>query len=132
VEMCPRLPAVRSPLEGPAGVGRAIRSPSHRYHKASSRTTSPRARDRRGLLKPGANAMIQEAQEGAILGKQPNSRMCLVCGIENPIGLKLRFYTDGEGRCIARFRPSQEHQGFPGQLHGGLIDTLAVEPHCGQ
>ncbi len=59
--------------------------------------------------------------------KQPNSRMCFVCGIENPIGLKLRFYTDDEGRCIARFQPKPEHQGFPGQLHGGIISTLLDE-----
>jgi hypothetical protein len=30
--------------------------------------------------------------------KQPNSRMCFVCGIENPIGLHLAFYTRDEGR----------------------------------
>ena len=61
------------------------------------------------------------------MDKQPNSRMCFVCGIENPIGLKLSFYTDDEGRCIARFRPKPEHQGFPGQLHGGIISTLLDE-----
>jgi hypothetical protein len=60
--------------------------------------------------------------------KQPNSRMCFVCGIENPIGLKLRFYTDDEGRCIARFRPKPEHQGYPGHLHGGIISTLLDVP----
>jgi acyl-coenzyme A thioesterase PaaI-like protein len=59
--------------------------------------------------------------------KQPNSRMCFVCGIENPIGLKLKFYTDDEGRCVARFWPKPEHQGFPGQLHGGIISTLLDE-----
>lgn len=59
--------------------------------------------------------------------KQPNSRMCFVCGMENPIGLKLRFYTDEEGRCIARFRPKPEHQGFSGHLHGGIISTLLDE-----
>ena len=59
--------------------------------------------------------------------KQPNSRMCFVCGLDNPIGLKLKFYTDGEGRCVAHFRPKPEHQGFPGQLHGGLISTLLDE-----
>lgn len=59
--------------------------------------------------------------------KQPNSRMCFVCGIENPIGLKLKFYTDEEGRCIARFRPKPEHQGYPGHLHGGIISTLLDE-----
>lgn len=59
--------------------------------------------------------------------KQPNSRMCFVCGIENPIGLKLKFYTDSEGRCITHFRPRPEHQGYPGRLHGGLISTLLDE-----
>jgi acyl-coenzyme A thioesterase PaaI-like protein len=59
--------------------------------------------------------------------KQPNSRMCFLCGIENPIGLKLKFYTDDEGRCIARFRPKAEHQGYPGQLHGGIISALLDE-----
>jgi hypothetical protein len=44
------------------------------------------------------------------------------------IGLHLRFYTDDEGRCIARFRPKPEHQGFPGQLHGGIVSTLLDEP----
>jgi acyl-coenzyme A thioesterase PaaI-like protein len=59
--------------------------------------------------------------------KQPNSRMCFVCGIENPIGLKLNFYTDDEGRCITRFWPKPEHQGYPGHLHGGIISTLLDE-----
>lgn len=59
--------------------------------------------------------------------KQPNSRMCFVCGVENPVGLHLHFYTDDTGRCIARFRPKPEHQGYPGQLHGGIISTLLDE-----
>jgi hypothetical protein len=63
--------------------------------------------------------------------KQPNSRMCFVSGIENPIGLHLAFYTDDEGRCVARFpvpvlcrtgtgqgRPTPEHQGYPGTCMG--------------
>jgi acyl-coenzyme A thioesterase PaaI-like protein len=60
--------------------------------------------------------------------KQPNSRMCFVCGIENPIGLKLKFYTDDVGRCIARFQPKLEHQGYAGQLHGGVISSPLDEP----
>jgi acyl-coenzyme A thioesterase PaaI-like protein len=59
--------------------------------------------------------------------KQPNSRMCFVCGIDNPIGLHLKFYTDDEGRCIAHFRPKPEHQGYLGHLHGGIISTLLDE-----
>jgi len=59
--------------------------------------------------------------------KQPNSRMCFVCGIDNPIGLHLHLYTDDEGRCITHFQPRPEHQGYPGQLHGGIISTLLDE-----
>jgi len=59
--------------------------------------------------------------------KQPNSRMCFVCGLENPIGLKLFFYTDDQGRCLTRFQPREEHQGYPGHLHGGVISTLLDE-----
>ena len=59
--------------------------------------------------------------------KQPNSRMCFVCGVENPIGLNLRFYTDDQNHCTARFLPAPEHQGYPGHLHGGIISTLLDE-----
>jgi hypothetical protein len=93
-----------------------------------------RACPQKGLPKASLNVTIQAAERDLksagedIMEKQPNSRMCFVCGIENPIGLKLKFYTDDEGRCIARFRPKPEHQGFPGQLHGGIISTLLDVP----
>jgi uncharacterized protein (TIGR00369 family) len=70
---------------------------------------------------------MQEAQGESIMEKQPNSSMCFLCGINNPIGLKLKFYTDGEDRCIAHFRPRPEHQGYPGYLHGGIISALLDE-----
>ena len=89
----------------------------------------------RGLPKAHVNAIIQAAQGGSVMEKQPNSRMCFVCGIENPIqarwgsiGPHLAFYTDDEGRCIARFRPKPDHQGYPGQLHGGVISSLLDVP----
>jgi len=62
-----------------------------------------------------------------MLKKQPNSRMCFVCGMDNPIGLKLFFYEDDEGRVIADFTPREEHQGYPGVLHGGIAATLLDE-----
>jgi hypothetical protein len=43
--------------------------------------------------------------------KQPNSRMCFVCGIDNPIGLHLKFYTDDEGPL---HRPLSAQTGAPG------------------
>ena len=80
------------------------------------------------LSKPRLDAIMQEAQGESIMEKQSNSRMCFVCGIDNPIGLHLSFYTDDEGRCIASFRPKPEHQGYPGHLHGGIINTLLDVP----
>jgi acyl-coenzyme A thioesterase PaaI-like protein len=80
------------------------------------------------LAKPRVDAIRQATPGESIMEKKPNSRMCFVCGIENPIGLKLRFYTDDEGRCVARFQPKPEHQGLPGQLHGGIISALLEVP----
>src|SRR5437667_1987836 len=56
----------------------------------------------------------------------PHTRSCFVCGESNPVGLKLRFETDG--RIVqARFRPRMEHVGFKQTIHGGLIATLLDE-----
>jgi len=59
--------------------------------------------------------------------KQPNSRYCFLCGMENPIGLKLFFYQDDDGRVTVRFTPGEEHQGYPGVLHGGIVCALLDE-----
>lgn len=59
--------------------------------------------------------------------KQPNSRACFLCGVENPIGLKLAFYETGENRVIAQFVPKEEHQGYPGVMHGGIACALLDE-----
>lgn len=58
--------------------------------------------------------------------RQPNSRMCFVCGMQNPIGLKIIFETDGE-RVWAQFTPGDELQGYPGFLHGGITFALLDE-----
>lgn len=59
--------------------------------------------------------------------KQPNSQMCFVCGLENPIGLKMAFYEDDEGRVVANFTTRDEHQGYPGVVHGGIVTALLDE-----
>ena len=59
--------------------------------------------------------------------KQPNSQMCFACGLENPIGLKMAFYEDDAGRVIAEFTPGDEHQGYPGVVHGGIVTALLDE-----
>ncbi len=59
--------------------------------------------------------------------KQPNSRGCFLCGLQNPIGLKLAFYEDQDNRCIVHFTPHEHLQGYPGVLHGGIICALLDE-----
>jgi uncharacterized protein (TIGR00369 family) len=58
--------------------------------------------------------------------EQPNASMCFVCGRDNPIGLKVVFAEDGD-RVVAQFTPREEHQGYPGLIHGGLLSTLLDE-----
>lgn len=59
--------------------------------------------------------------------KQPNSQLCFVCGLENPIGLKMAFYQDEEERVVAEFTPGDEHQGYPGVVHGGIVTAMLDE-----
>ncbi|MEA3407514.1 MAG: PaaI family thioesterase [Chloroflexota bacterium] len=61
------------------------------------------------------------------MDKQPSSRYCFLCGIDNPIGLKLAFFDDGEDRVVTEFTPREEHQGYPGTLHGGITCALLDE-----
>lgn len=61
------------------------------------------------------------------LVKQPTSAMCFVCGRENPVGLHVHFFADAENRVHAEFTPRDEHQGFPGVMHGGVISALLDE-----
>ena len=56
----------------------------------------------------------------------PHTHSCFVCGESNPIGLKLRFHTDGQ-KVETRFTPAPEHNGFKQVVHGGLIATLLDE-----
>ncbi len=59
--------------------------------------------------------------------KQPNSKMCLVCGLKNFFGLKASFYELDNGELMALFTPQEEHQGYPGRLHGGLATAILDE-----
>ena len=73
--------------------------------------------------------------------------MCLVCGRDNPYGLHARFYELAPERPAAAdatpdaaadappsgaellglFRVREEHQSYPGRLHGGISSTILDE-----
>ena len=62
-----------------------------------------------------------------VTAKQPNSRMCLVCGLKNPFGLHTSFFELDNNELLAVFKPREEHQSYPGRLHGGIISTILDE-----
>jgi uncharacterized protein (TIGR00369 family) len=51
---------------------------------------------------------------------------CFVCGADNPIGLKLRFFSDGK-IARTRYRPNADHEGYKGITHGGILATILDE-----
>lgn len=59
--------------------------------------------------------------------RQPNSKMCFVCGYENNMGLKSSFYIMENGDLVALFQPLDEHQSYPGRMHGGISATILDE-----
>lgn len=62
-----------------------------------------------------------------ILKKFNNSKLCLVCGMENELGLKARFYAMDHDEILAVCMPMEEHQSYPGRLHGGISAALLDE-----
>ena len=59
--------------------------------------------------------------------KQQNSKMCLVCGLKNPYGLKASFFELENGELVCIFVPTDVHQGYPHRLHGGITTALLDE-----
>lgn len=62
-----------------------------------------------------------------VTAKQPNSKMCLVCGLENLFGLKAAFYELDSDQLVGVFTSQEFHQGYPGRLHGGIAASMLDE-----
>jgi acyl-coenzyme A thioesterase PaaI-like protein len=59
--------------------------------------------------------------------KQATSRDCFVCGAKNPAGLHMHFYTISPGEVEANYTVSDQYQGYPGVVHGGIIASMMDE-----
>lgn len=59
--------------------------------------------------------------------KQPNSRHCFICGVENPVGLHLHFYETEPGVIETAYTAPDHFEGFPGVLHGGIVAAIIDE-----
>ena len=62
-----------------------------------------------------------------VKAKQENSKMCLVCGLKNSFGLHSSFYELENDELLALFTPKDEHQSYPGRLHGGIATAILDE-----
>lgn len=61
------------------------------------------------------------------MNKQPNSRMCFICGTKNIGGVHVRFYEQADGSLLAHFSGQEIHQGYPGRFHGGVLAGILDE-----
>jgi acyl-coenzyme A thioesterase PaaI-like protein len=53
--------------------------------------------------------------------------MCFVCGVNNDFGLHAKFYETETNELVALINPSEQHQGYPGRMHGGIAATILDE-----
>ena len=59
--------------------------------------------------------------------KQPGSRHCFVCGVDNENGLGLSFYEVGPDEVMAECTIPRHFEGYPGIVHGGIVATMLDE-----
>lgn len=62
-----------------------------------------------------------------IRNSQNISKDCMVCGTENQFGLKTRFYETTDNEVIGLFQPTEQHQSYPGIIHGGISAAILDE-----
>ncbi len=59
--------------------------------------------------------------------KQPGSKFCFICGRQNPVGLKMEFYSTEPGKVRTEIIVPSHFEGYPGIVHGGIIAAILDE-----
>lgn len=62
-----------------------------------------------------------------VLRTQNNSKYCMICGMDNPFGLKAPFYVLDDKSVASVFKFKKEHQSYPDRTHGGMTSALLDE-----
>ncbi len=62
-----------------------------------------------------------------VISMQKNSKNCIICGMENQLGLKALFYNLEDNSVASVFTFKKEHQSYPERTHGGMITALLDE-----
>jgi len=51
----------------------------------------------------------------------------MICGLDNEYGVQAPFYNMEDGSVMSVFRYKEQHQSYPGRVHGGLITAMLDE-----
>lgn len=70
---------------------------------------------------------MQSWRKQTVVFKQPNSSHCFVCGLQNPVGLRLTFYDNGVDEVCCEYTIPPEYNGYPGVAHGGVVAAILDE-----
>lgn len=62
-----------------------------------------------------------------VTGTQNISRYCMVCGTDNPWGLKAQFLELENGELATIMHTDEYYQSYPGRLHGGISSMVLDE-----
>ena len=62
-----------------------------------------------------------------VVSKQNNSHLCIICGMDNTLGVQAQFYNMEDGSVGGLFTYRPEHQSYPGRVHGGMLATMIDE-----
>ena len=65
-----------------------------------------------------------------VVKKQNNSKMCMICGMDNTFGVQAQFYELEDATLCGLFSFKEEHQSNPGRVHGGMISAMLDELAC--
>ena len=69
---------------------------------------------------------MQMAREDRVPIEKLQGYSCFACGTENPIGLNLQFYRQGDAVC-SDVVLGDHYQGWDHMAHGGIISTMLDE-----
>ncbi len=67
--------------------------------------------------------MAEDTLDQAWLNDHSEYQLNFVHGLRNPSGLHLQYHLEGN-RVVTSWVASEEHAGFPGIVHGGLIAAV--------
>lgn len=62
-----------------------------------------------------------------VIRKQHRAKDCLVCGVDNPLGLNCNFYEMEDETLVGLVKAKDIHQSYPGRVHGGVSAALLDE-----